>query len=63
MEVIIVNKDKCLFIVYLLGLLIISVVCILSNLSDEVLVTIIILFTIIYGGCWLVDVYNETLLK
>ena len=57
------NKDKCLFIVYLLGLLIISAVCILSNLSSEVLTTIIILFTIIYGGYWLVDMYNETLLK
>ena len=63
MEVIIVNKDKCLFIVYLLGLLIISAVCILSNLSVEVLVTTVILFTIIYGGYWIIDMCNETLLK
>lgn len=57
------NKDKCLFIVYLLGLFIIDAVSILLNLSNEVLATTAILFTIIYGGFWLVDMCNETLLK
>ena len=56
-------KNRCLFIVYLLGLSIISAVCILLHLSNEVLFATIILFTIIYGGYWLVDMYNETLLK